>query len=130
MTYLLDTHIFVWMVDKARNIPEHVRDQLREPDQRLFVSSISAVEVANKIRIGEWDGARQLSASWSEQLANVGADDIALTTAHGILAGSLDWPHRDPFDRMLAAQALIGNLTFVTADKVFRTLPGLKLVTW
>lgn len=130
MTYLLDTHIFVWLVDKARNVPQHVRERLSEPDQKLFVSSISAVEVTNKVRIGKWYSARQLSATWSEQLANVGADDVALTTEHGLLAGTLDWHHRDPFDRMLAAQAIIGDLTFVTADKVFRTLPGLDLLTW
>lgn len=130
MTYLLDTHVFVWLVDEAHKVPQHVREQLGEPDQQLLVSSVSAMEVANKVRLGKWDGARQLSSSWSEQLANIDADDIALATEHGLLAGSLDWPHRDPFDRMLAAQAIVDNLTFVTADQVFRTLPGLSLLTW
>lgn len=130
MTYLLDTHVFVWLVDEARKIPQAVRDELATTESQLLVSSVSAVEVTTKVSLGKWEGARHLPPVWSEQLANIGADDIAMTTTHGLLAGSLNWPHRDPFDRMLAAQAMAANLTLVTADKAFRTLPGLKLLTW
>lgn len=130
MTYLLDTHVFVWLVDEVHRIPPHVRDVIRDPDQDVVVSSVSAMEVATKVGIGKWEEARPLPPVWMERLADIGAQDLQVTTRHGLLAGSLDWPHRDPFDRLLAAQALIGNPTFVTADKVFRTMPGLKLLTW
>lgn len=130
MTYLLDTHVFVWLVDEARKIPQAVRDELATTESQLLVSSVSAAEVTTKVSIGKWEGARHLPPVWMERVRDIGADDIAMTTAHGLLAGSLDWPHRDPFDRMLAAQALVANLTLVSADKTFRTLPGLKVLTW
>lgn len=130
MTYLLDTHIFLWWYGTERRIPQHVREKLADPEQHLLISSVSAMEGATKLQIGKLDEARDVVENWNEHVARMGADHISMTTQHGLTAGSLDWPHRDPFDRMLAAQALIGNLTFVTADKVFRTLPGLKLLTW
>jgi PIN domain nuclease of toxin-antitoxin system len=130
MTYLLDTHVFFWLVDESTRIPQKIRDQISDPRQHLLVSSVSAMEVATKVGLGKWDEARPLLTVWMDRVWDIGAEDISMTTPHGILAGSLDWPHRDPFDRMLAGQAMAANLTLVTADKAFRTLPGLKLLTW
>lgn len=129
-SYLLDTHIFLWWYGEERRIPQHVREHLADPEQQLHVSSVSAMEAATKLRIGKLDEARTLVENWDEHVARINAELIDMTTVHGLTAGLFEWPHRDPFDRMLAAQAIIGNLTFVTADKVFRTLPGLDLLTW
>lgn len=130
MTYLLDTHVVLWWFGTERRIAPDVRRALADPDQHLLVSSVSAIEASTKLQVGKLDDAREVVEGWGEHVQRMGASDIAMTTTHGLLAGSLNWTHRDPFDRMLAAQALIGNLTLVTTDKAFRTLPGLKLLTW
>lgn len=57
------------------------------------------------------------------------AEPLPLDTEHALLAGSMRWEHRDPFDRMLAAQAFVENLTLVTADRDLLALPGLKTLT-
>lgn len=130
MTYLLDTHVFVWLVGEANKVPARIRDELSDPSRQLLVSSVSAFEVATKVRVGTFDHARHLISTWQDRVADIGAGEIALTTRHSELAGSLEWAHRDPFDRMLAAQALVGNLTLVTADPVFADVIGLQRLSW
>ncbi len=74
------------------------------------------MEVATKVRLGKLEPARHLIETWSARVRDIGGDDLPLTASHALLAGSLAWPHRDPFDRMLVAQALSDNLTLVSSD--------------
>lgn len=127
--YLLDTHVFLWLLGDSGLVGERVRGELAQPENELLVSSVSALEVATKVRLGKLDSARHLVATWSARVQDLRAVELPVSTEHALLAGSLDWPHRDPFDRLLVAQALVENLTMVTSDKQVSAVTGLR-VRW
>jgi PIN domain nuclease of toxin-antitoxin system len=82
----------------------------------VWVSAASAWEIAIKTRLGRLDGEPLLSA-WSDIIDDIAASELAIDSADVIFAGRLPWEHRDPFDRMLVAQATRRNLTIATRDK-------------
>lgn len=127
--YLLDTQAVVWLALRTRTAPARVMDAVEDEAVGLAVSAVSAMEVATKTRIGKL-GAAPLVEGWAGVVGEFRAAHLDLTTEHAILAGSLDWEHRDPFDRLLAAQALHEGLTLLTADRVFATMPDLDVFWW
>lgn len=127
--YLLDTHVFLWLLGAPELVPERLRDELAQPESELLVSAVSALEVATKVRLGKLDSARHLVATWSARVQDLRAVELPVSTEHALLAGSLDWPHRDPFDRLLVAQALVENLTVVSSDHQISAVTGLR-VRW
>ncbi|MFJ9317318.1 type II toxin-antitoxin system VapC family toxin [Pimelobacter simplex] len=129
MTLLLDTHAFYRTVRSTTPVPDHVRTALDEAPRR-FVSDVSAYEVALKVRLGRFPAATALRDRWTEALTTLPAIALPMATSHALLAGSLDWEHRDPFDRLLAAQAILEGLTLVTADAAFGAVPGLSVLRW
>ncbi len=126
VTYLLDTHVVLWTLGDPDKLSAEARAVVADPQSALTVSAVSALEVATKVRIGRLPGAEHLVATWEERLADFRLGSLPLTTAHALLAGSLAWAHRDPFDRLLAAQALHDTLVLVTADGALRGLSGLR----
>jgi PIN domain nuclease of toxin-antitoxin system len=84
----------------------------------VFVSAASAWELAVKVRLGKLPEASRLTLRLAESLSEQGFKALAITLEHGRLGGSLPGTHRDPFDRMLAAQALLDDLILVTNDAV------------
>lgn len=129
MTVLLDTHAFYWSVRRGESVPEQVLDALAAAEHR-FVSDVSAFEVALKVRIGKWPEAAALQARWRDALSGLPARPLPLTTEHALLGGGLDWDHKDPFDRLLAAQAITEGLALITADAAFEAAPGLTVLRW
>lgn len=130
VSYLLDTHAFVWLVQEdGPRVPAAVSDALTRADH-LYVSSISALEIATKVRRGKLPGAEPLVAGWSSARRRIGAQTLAVTEPQALLAGSLEWDHRDPFDRMLVAQALTEELLLVTADRLVQHAPGVNTLPW
>ncbi|MFP5488325.1 MAG: type II toxin-antitoxin system VapC family toxin [Acidimicrobiia bacterium] len=129
MTFLLDTHVLLWLVGAPDRVPAEVRDTLSDPAHRLGVSAVSALEVATKQRLGKLAVGGLLEA-WDERVADIGATELVVTSAHARLAGTMRWPHRDPFDRLLVAQATIDGLTLVTVDDAMRDLPSPTILTW
>lgn len=127
--FLLDTHVLLWLLGDPERVPHRIRDVLADRSNRLYVSAASALEVATKVRIGKLS-ASHLVDTWSERLRDIAADDLSLTSQHAILAGSLRWRRRDPFDRLLVAQALVDNLVLVTTDAAMTEVVGLRLKTW
>ena len=83
----------------------------------LFVSAISAYEVAQKVRLGKWPQAESLSLDWDELVASTDALSLPLESADALMAGRLSWDHRDPFDRLIAAQAMRRGYQLVSADR-------------
>jgi PIN domain nuclease of toxin-antitoxin system len=113
--YLLDTNVLLWLVSTPDKIAGSVRDALTDPTNELIVSAVSAWEIAIKTRIGRLDGVPLLSA-WDETLASMRAADLAIDSADAALAGQLSWNHKDPFDRMIVAQATRRGFTIATGD--------------
>lgn len=130
MRFLLDTHVFLWLLGEPERVAASVRDTLADRRNEILVSAASALEVATKVRLGKLDAARPLVAAWPERLRELDADELPVTSAHAVLAGTMTWDHRDPFDRLLVAQALIENVALVTADRALLLLPGLRTLTW
>ncbi len=119
--YLIDTHILLWwLFNDSKVIPE-CQDIIRNPDHRILVSSVSAWEIATKYRIGKLPEAKQLVEEYSQILHQAKFIELAVTSVHALRAGSLPIAHRDPFDRMIMAQAELENLLVITYDEAFQT---------
>lgn len=121
MSYLIDTHIFLWWLFDDPKLDITCRDIIRNPDRRIFVSSVSAWEIATKYRIGKLPEAKQLVEQYSQILHQAKFIELAITSAHALRAGSLPIAHRDPFDRMIMAQVELESLPVITYDKAFHT---------
>ena len=129
VTHLVDTHILLWLFSEPNRIPEYVRDALADRTNPLLVSSASALEIATKVRLGKLD-APGLVQTLPARLSALDATSLPITADHALLAGSISWAHRDPFDRLLVAQATLEDATFVTVDKTIASLPVLRVLTW
>jgi PIN domain nuclease of toxin-antitoxin system len=121
MTILFDSHAFVWFVSGPRPLPRAALDAIESAEGPNVVSAVTAWEVANKVRLGKWPEAARLVTRFDEIVADYEFRPLPISLAHARLAGSLPGEHRDPFDRMLAAQSAIEGLPLVTADPSFRT---------
>jgi|SRR5215218_4047858 len=127
--HLIDTHILLWILATPERIPEPVRTVLADQTNQLLVSSASALEIATKIRLGKLE-APGLAQTLPARLFAMGATSLPITVDHALLAGSISWAHRDPFDRLLVAQATIEDATLVTIDKAIASLPVPRVLTW
>lgn len=128
-SYLLDTHVLLWLLGDPGRVPVEVRDELADRTNGLYVSAVSAIEVSTKVRVGKLD-APALPASFARRVADLGATPLPITLEHGLLAGSMRWEHRDPFDRLLVAQATLEELVLVTVDTALTGLPAPRVLTW
>ena len=121
MSYLIDTHILLWWLFDDPKLGTNCREIIRNQDNRIIVSSASAWEIATKYRIGKLPEAKQLVEEFSQILHQAKFIELAITTVHALRAGSLPIAHRDPFDRMIMAQAELENLPVITYDAAFQT---------
>ena len=126
MTYLLDTHVMLWALTDPRRLGGTAREVVENRSSRLIVSAVSAWEIATKHRLGKLPQADVLLAGYSKHLDRLGVIRLPVAEDHALLAGRLEWDHRDPFDRMLAAQAMIESLVLITGDPVFADCPGVS----
>lgn len=124
-TLLLDTHAYVWAVTAPHRLSDQARAAVADPANRLLVSAASAWEMAIKHHAGRWPEAEALLRQHEALTERLGAEGLPITAVHAIRAGGLSWGHPDPFDRMLAAQALLSGATLVTRDETFAAMPGL-----
>jgi PIN domain nuclease of toxin-antitoxin system len=125
---LLDTHTLVWLIGNVSHIPKSTLAALREPRTELFVSSVSPFEISTKHRLGKFPEAAAFVLSYDQKMADLGASELPITARHGLVAGQLSWDHRDPFDRILAAQSILENLPLVTSDAVFASVVGVQTI--
>jgi PIN domain nuclease of toxin-antitoxin system len=114
---LLDTHALLWWLIKSPLLPVSAQSLLRNRQNTLSVSAASAWEMATKVRLGKLDVAAEVVENFMFYLAREEFDVIPVTVEHGIRAGLLPGPHKDPFDRMLIAQALAENVPLVSNDR-------------
>lgn len=125
--YLLDTNAVLWLASAPAKIAPSIRKVLEDQTNELIVSSVSAWEVAIKTRIGRLDGGPLLSA-WDQTLDAMNATSLAIDSADAIIAGQLNWTHKDPFDRMIVAQAARRGLTIATSDDKIATAALTKVM--
>lgn len=126
---LLDTHALLWAVTAPDRLGPDARGFVADVDNRLLVSAVSAWELATKQRLGKLPDADAIVGNFAGVVARLRATELPVSSDHAILAGRLDWHHRDPFDRMLAAQAMVEGVPLLTDDAALRGLPGLA-TTW
>mgnify|MGYP000167287848 FL=1 len=119
VNYLIDTHVLLWWLFNDPKLCNISRDILKNPQNNIFVSSASAWEIATKHRIGKMPEAEELLANYEILLKEIGFTELSVSTKHALKAGSIEVDHRDPFDRMLMAQAEIESMPIITYDKVF-----------
>lgn len=119
MRLLLDTHALIWWLAGDPALSADAKSVIADLENEVFVSAASAWEIATKYRIGRLPQAAALSVDVSGALASQGFIELAITVLHGQTAGSLPGPHRDPFDRMLIAQAKLAGLVLVSNEAVF-----------
>jgi PIN domain nuclease of toxin-antitoxin system len=121
MQALLDTHALLWWLTDDPALPLRARKIIRETNNVIFVSAASAWEIATKVRIGKLPAGAELVANFEGQLELEGFQTLAITADHAIRAGLLPGSHKDPFDRMLIAQAQADNLPIVSNEALFDT---------
>jgi PIN domain nuclease of toxin-antitoxin system len=109
---LLDTHVLLWWLADDSKLGPGIRSLIADGANDVFVSAISIAEIALKQSLGKLDAPGNLA----ELLAEEGFTPLPFDAAHASALAHLPWHHRDPFDRMLVAQAISANLTFATSD--------------
>jgi PIN domain nuclease of toxin-antitoxin system len=114
VNYLIDTHILLWWLFNDSKLTAECKDIIRNPDHGIFVSSVSAWEIATKYRIGKLPEAKQIVEEYSQILQRAKFIELSITSAHALRAGSLPISHRDPVDRMIMAQAELENFPVIT----------------
>jgi PIN domain nuclease of toxin-antitoxin system len=122
MASLLDTHALIWWLAGDPRLSIRLREHLVREDEDVFVSAASAWEIATKARLGKLATPKALLADFAGAIETLGFLPLPIHLRHGQEAGQLPGEHRDPFDRMLAAQARVEGLTLVSADPAFKTL--------
>ena len=119
MRLLLDTHALLWALADNPRLSPRAAALIGQAGSRLLVSAVSAYEICAKHTLGKLPEAAALAADFEAELALVDAEWLPITPAHAIAAGKLDMRHRDPFDRLLIAQALAERVPLVSIDMAF-----------
>jgi PIN domain nuclease of toxin-antitoxin system len=113
---LLDTHALLWWLSGNVSLSTTARDAIADPANSAYVSAATAWEIATKYRIGKLPSAAPIVGRFGDVLRRSRFYELPITLAHAEKAGSLPGEHRDPFDRMLIAQAIIENMRFISLD--------------
>ncbi len=119
MKLLLDTHALVWWWTDDTRLPAAARAAIAAPGNVVYISSATAWEIATKYRIGRWPEVAGMVAEFGSLLRRSRFHPLPVGMEHSLRAGGMPGPHRDPFDRMLIAQAALETLPVVTGDAVF-----------
>lgn len=117
--FLLDTHVFLWWLFNDQRLSERARQIISNENNVILVSSASAWEISTKFRLGKLSGTESLVEDLPKLLRKARMEVLSINLSHALLAGTLVNDHRDPFDRMLAAQTIVEDLSLVTGDKAF-----------
>lgn len=116
---LLDTHALLWWLSADAQLSRRATGAIGDDDSAVYVSAASAWEIATRARLGKLPGAETLAQDFEAKIKQHGFLPLSITVEHGQRAGNLPGPHKDPFDRMLIAQAQAENLILVSNEGVF-----------
>ena len=123
MRLLADTHILLWAVGAPERLSDAAREALSTADHEVAIGTASLWEIAIKVSRGRLDLAADWQAAIERGRKHMGARWLAIEPAHCGRVATLPWHHRDPFDRMLIAQALCENMILISKDSVFAEYP-------
>jgi PIN domain nuclease of toxin-antitoxin system len=112
---LLDTHVFLWLLTEPERLGEHLRT-VENPANGMLLSAASSWEIAIKVRLGRLELPDDPTRYVPDRMRAIGAEPLAVEHAHALEVAALPPLHRDPFDRLLVAQARHLGLTILTAD--------------
>lgn len=124
---LLDTHTLLWAIGDPDKLGRRARLAIVDPANVRLVSSATAWEIAIKHRLGRLPEAEVILSAFGRHLRTLRATELPITCEHAILAGGLPHPHLDPFDRVLAAQAMLEGAVVVSNDRAFDGLGAPRL---
>jgi PIN domain nuclease of toxin-antitoxin system len=116
MKVLLDTHVLLWATLSPSALSRESAAIIADETNIIFVSAVSAWEIATKVRIGKLPGAEALERDFLDIMDSAGYTLLAIDAACALRAGRLSSEHRDPFDRILAAQALAADIPILSTD--------------
>ena len=119
MRFLLDTHTLLWSFNDSPSLSPRARKLIENGSNEILISAASGWEIATKVRLGKLPTGADLVDELERYLAQLGCDAMPISLDHAVRAGSLPGEHRDPFDRMLIAQAQMENLRIVSNDRIF-----------
>ncbi|MDA1090281.1 MAG: type II toxin-antitoxin system VapC family toxin [Proteobacteria bacterium] len=119
MEAILDTHAFLWWLAGDAKLSVPARKFIGREENVIYLSAASAWEITTKVRIGKLPGAAEVASDFGACMASQGFSELPISLADGARAGSLPGPHRDPFDRMLIAQAQAHDLQLISNETVF-----------
>lgn len=119
MRLLLDTHALLWALDGNSKLSAAARAALADRANELLISSVSVFEITTKYRLGKLPEFAVIAGDLLATLAGLDHSPLSVNMAHAALAGAIDHPHRDPFDRLLIAQARIERVPLVSNEKLF-----------
>jgi PIN domain nuclease of toxin-antitoxin system len=119
MRLLLDTHALLWWLTDDDRLSGGARQAIADASNEVFVSAASAWEIATKQRLGKLDGIPGVSERFAALVAGEGFLHLPVDHLHALRAGGYDSDHRDPFDRMLAAQSELQRMPLITRDPAF-----------
>lgn len=126
--YLLDTHTLIWWLKDDERLSKTAKSLVANIDNTIYVSSASFWEISTKNRIGKLPDLNGVIDHLVPLVRKEGFQDLRISSEHAFEAGRFDNPHRDPFDRMLAAQAMQEGLSLITKDPAFESFD--VLVEW
>jgi PIN domain nuclease of toxin-antitoxin system len=121
MRLLLDTHTLLWCFNDASDLSSRARRLVEDGSNEILVSAASAWEIATKVRLGKLPTGEILIGEFERYLDQLGFEALPISLRHAIRAGRLPGSHRDPFDRMLIAQAEGESLPIISNDRIFDT---------
>ncbi|MBC7986790.1 MAG: type II toxin-antitoxin system VapC family toxin [Sphingomonadaceae bacterium] len=119
MRLLLDTHALLWVLEDNPRLSRRAAEALASPDAEKLVSAVSAVEICLKFKLGKLPGSAALAEAFAETIAAIDCTPLPVSMEHAALAGLLDIAHKDPFDRLLIAQARIERAPLVSNEALF-----------
>ena len=117
MRVLVDTHALLWAITGDRRLPKRAHSVLASFANEVFVSAASAWEITTEHRLGKLPSAEGLVADFARIVEQLGFRPLPISLEHAQRAGNLPGTHRDPFDRILVAQAMAESLPLLTSDQ-------------
>jgi len=116
---LFDTHALIWWLTDSSRLPEAVRRAIFDPSNEILISAATAWEITTKHRLGKLPGSDPIAADFTAVVARQGFEQLPITVEDAARAGAMPGLHRDPFDRILIAQALARNLVLLSSESLF-----------